>query len=576
MLHGLTTRGPLRNFHEVPPTTVHEYHDDANRGGLHRTKFVRWAVDRILPPRLVSKIPRDLLAQHVLDALRDVTAELQRATKEIDDEIARKGLHHAVSIRSNDLLQFLGECLKYTEQYLKVQDEEELRRNSAEQHQKTDDVERHRLGVDDLALIANDTDLVYCMQSDVHLCREYYNLRKMKVPRNICFRNMGRMVLKCPGDRGHSIPLDNAVPIMLQVIPKLDALTLETLPFQEWYETLLGHSLTTEAEAFNTAMKNRPTLHKGAVAPKGKRSASLQGATDMPSASELGSTYLLPARDFTPRQRPFAESMAEDDDHDDSSSVATTVCTSIKADPGPSVRPTPIESIFPPKMTSKHSAFGQPSHGSMAPAWASTGAQKTYSALQSSSTPDANVNPFSSKTSAPSLSNRKTATEKTATGGNAVSAEAHDQNTSTKATRNANEDIQVLTSPVSSSTSQRRHLKSQDVGTGSENTVGVARSNEEIDLGFDYNWRKHHREYYSWPRALIIDHKIDLVLPNDQRGALLAELSSAEFDGRLPFKDQLNDNQREILYDDMLYDLKTVKQAVQAAKVKSRNSSGTT
>lgn len=347
VLHGLTTRGPLRNFHAVPTTTVHEYHDDANRGGIDRAKFVRWAVDRILPPRLMSRIPRDLWAQHVLDALRDVTAELQRATKEIDDEIARKGLHHAVSIRSNDLLQLLGECLKYTEQYLKVQDEEKLRRNSAEQHQKTEDDEKCRLGVDDLALIANDTDLVCCMQSDVHLRKEYYDLRKMKVPRNVCFRNMGRMVLKRLRDRGHSIPLDNAVRVMLGVIPKLDALTLETLPFQEWYENLLGHGLDIEAEAFYTAMKNHPTLHKGAVTPTGKRSASVQGATYMPLASELGSTYLLPARDFTPRRRPFAESMLEDDEDDKSSSVATTVRSSIKAGPGPSVQPKPIESTFP-------------------------------------------------------------------------------------------------------------------------------------------------------------------------------------------------------------------------------------
>ena len=44
----------------------------------------------------------------------------------------------------------------------------------------------------------------------------------------------------------------------------------------------------------------------------------------------------------------------------------------------------------------------------------------------------------------------------------------------------------------------------------------------------------------------------------------------------VPFKDQLNDDQRETLYDDMLYDLKTIKQAVQATKVKSHNSSATT
>jgi len=591
VLHGLTTRGPLRKFHEVPTITVHEYHRDANTGGLYRAKFVRWAVDRILPPRLMSKIPRDLWAQHVLDALRDVAAELKRATKEIDDEVARKGLQHAVSIRSNDLFQLLGECLKYTEQYLKVQDEEELRRNPTEQRQKTDDDEKYRLGVDDLALIANDTDLVSCMQSDVHLRKEYYDLRKMRVPRNVCFRNMGRMVLKRLRHRGHSIPLDNAVRVMLRVIPRLDALTLETLPFQDWYETLLRHGLDTEAETFCTAMKNHPTLHKGAVTPKDKRSSSVKGATYMSSASEPGSTYLLPARDFTPRRRPFAENMVEDDDDDESSSVATTVRSSVKAGPSPSVPPAPIESTFPPKMPPKHSAFWQQFNGSTAPAWTSTGAQQSYPALQSSSTRDANMNPTSSKGDALSQTNSsasasngaypprniKTAAEKSAFNGNAVSAkDFDDQNTPPKATSNADEDIQVLTSPLFSSTPQRRHKKTSDATIGPENTTEIAHSNEEVDLGFDFNWRKHHHEYYSWPRALTIDHNIDLILPNDQRGALLNELSNAEFDRRLPFKDQLNDDQRETLYDDMLYDLKTIKQAVQAAKVKSHNSSATT
>lgn len=166
--------------------------------------------------------------------------------------------------------------------------------------------------------------------------------------------------------------------------------------------------------------------------------------------------------------------------------------------------------------------------------------------------------------------NIKTAVEN-AFDGNAVSTkDFDDQTTPIKATQDADEDVQILTSPLNSSMPQRHHHKSKDAVAGSEKT------NEEVDLGFDYNWRKHHREYYSWPRALIIDHNIDLVLPNDQRGALLNELSSAELDGRLPFKDQLNDDQRDILYDDMLYDLKAVKQAVQASKVKSRNSSDTT
>lgn len=173
--------------------------------------------------------------------------------------------------------------------------------------------------------------------------------------------------------------------------------------------------------------------------------------------------------------------------------------------------------------------------------------------------------------------NIKTAAEKSALSGNAVSAkDFDDQNTPPKATSNADEDIQVLTRSLNSTTAQRRHNKSSDATIGSEITTEIAHSNEEVDLGFDYNRRKHHHEYYSWPRALTIDHNIDLILPNDQRGALLNELSSAEFDRRLPFKDQLNDDQRETLYDDMLYDLKTIKQAVQAAKVKIHNSSATT
>ena len=184
-LHNLTSQEPVRKFHNTDVLTIHEYHVCANQGGKARETFVRWAIDRILPPRLMSKIPGDVWTQHVLNALRDVGAELQRATKEIDDEILRKGQKDTEVRRFNDLIFLLDECLNYIQQHL-----------------RTYDKIKSRLGVDELGSIANDTDIVCCMRSDVHLRREYLASREAKDPRFICFMKMAELTVKRLRDRG--------------------------------------------------------------------------------------------------------------------------------------------------------------------------------------------------------------------------------------------------------------------------------------------------------------------------------------------------------------------------------------
>jgi len=383
----------------------------------------------------MSKIPGDVWTQHVLNALRDVGAELQGATKEIDDEILRKGQKDTEVRRFNDLIFLLDECLNYIQQHL-----------------RTYDKIKSRLGVDELGSIANDTDIVCCMRSDVHLRREYLASREAKDPRFICFMKMAELTVKRLRDRGRSLPLDKALRVMLKVIPKLDALTLETLPFQDWYELLLGHGMTIEAEDFRTAMINHPTLHSGASTPKGKHSDSAEGSAYMPSASVAGSTYLLPTRDFTPRRAPVAESVVEDDDEDRSSTSGSTLRDNINGAPVPSVEPTPKKSTFLPKMPARYPA---PWKGTFDGPGRSTDEQRPENSAQGQTRQNMSGKAFSSNMTDPQTSTgrKKPATQTAADGNKADIKDAIGQNA---LGRSADEEVQDVTSPLTNSTPQRR------------------------------------------------------------------------------------------------------------------------
>jgi hypothetical protein len=79
---------------------------------------------------------------------------------------------------------------------------------------------------------------------------------------------------------------------MLKVIPKLNNLIVESLPLDNWYETLNSHGLDKEATALATGMNDRPAFPSGASTPKALQSLPYQK-----------SSPFLQVPDRTPPQR---------------------------------------------------------------------------------------------------------------------------------------------------------------------------------------------------------------------------------------------------------------------------------
>ena len=89
----------MRSLHGEAVENIHKHLTKANNGGEERSKFVRWATNQIISPRVMDKIPSGVWADRLLREFQDVAAELQRVTTEIDKEIVHKGQLGAESIR---------------------------------------------------------------------------------------------------------------------------------------------------------------------------------------------------------------------------------------------------------------------------------------------------------------------------------------------------------------------------------------------------------------------------------------------------------------------------------------------
>lgn len=597
----------MRNLHGVAVQTIHKYHNQANEGGEKRGEFVRWATNQILSPRLMDKIPSSDWSDRILEQFQDVAAELQRATTEIDNEIVRKRQLGAEFIRFDALHDLLEKCLSYTEEHLRVH--------------------KSRIGVDALGMIANEIDMIDCMKSENNLRGQYVAMRQAGEARHICFQHTAHLVLKRLKERGHPIPLDNALRNMLKVVPDLDALTLETLCVQDWYMTLVDHGMAAEAEAFDTAM-DKIQSESGASTPKGKRSASVQSRSGMPSASELGSTYLLPVRNYTPSRSQQGGSTLDDDDESESSSDTSTVRGSVKDG-----AVTPVKSTlsmnkvdqWEPWMPAKNSVGWERMQGNLRPAVVEQISKESKPAVPSWMGPNVKVkaasdnrlnsqssrglvadhdalasvpeqgelakeHPLSSvvsphRSKGAALSpNGRVSTAKIATNDNEMGAQDFDeQATPTKA---AGKKPQVSETPLHNSTPQNHHQKQKPINTATvkqepehddEQNAPTANTMDNMYFIRDMSaedrrradsWVNVRREYLSWPRSLIIEHNIELTLANDQRREFLKELARAEEAGRPAFANAVSDSVREAIYEHMWSDIKTIRNAVLTAQVK--------
>jgi hypothetical protein len=409
----------------------------------------------------------------------------------------------------------------------------------------------------------------------------------------------------------------------------LDDLTLRDVCHQDWCSILKDHGLDAEAEAFDAAMGDNLSA-SGARSPKNKRSASVQGFNYMPSASEHGSTYLLPTRIRMDRSQQ-AKSAVDDDDEDGSD--ASTVRGSVKSaysSSAASVEAKPVKSKFNSSgvpVYPKHSVAWEVMQGNMRPSivdhiraesypprpsWMGPdlnfqGASSTKTGRQSTRRviSDSNAGASCSKEAATlsqqalggigsaHISKEPATPEKrnkagTETPCDNIVEETEDSGERTTPTQVSYKQAELAKSSLVSATPQRHLLKSvdsvavkNDLAHDNKTKVSTANTSNAMYIVKEMtaqesahldSWVTVHKEYHGWYRPLIIDHNIKLTLKNDQRKAFLEELANAEREGRPAFGNELSGSEREAVCKDvcpsMWSDIKTIRRAVNTGWVK--------
>jgi hypothetical protein len=132
------------------------------------------------------------------------------------------------------------------------------------------------VSVDEPLNIANESDIV-CTRTDINLRLSYSIMKDTQgLPHHVCYRAISRRLVERLEERKHAIPVDNALRVMLKVIPKLNNLIVESLPLDNWYETLNSQGLDKEATPLATGMNGRPAFPSGASTPKALQSLPYQ------------------------------------------------------------------------------------------------------------------------------------------------------------------------------------------------------------------------------------------------------------------------------------------------------------
>jgi hypothetical protein len=120
--------------------------------------------------------------------------------------------------------------------------------------------------------------------------------------------------------------------------------------------------------------------------------------------------------------------------------------------------------------------------------------------------------------------------------------------------------------------SLKERLGGQDGNGGKQNTTGNggtmhASNTENVDAKeYPTEWRSLWEEYKSFPRDLKIKKAPLLRLGNRDRLDNLRTLSRAESRGEMPYETELDDEQREKMYEDVRRDLRNIRMVVKQAE----------
>lgn len=248
--------------------------------------FVRWVTDHLLRFKMSRKVTQYVWASWILIELGSFMNDLHRTTVEADNAITRDGLQDTEAKRFDDMLSFLEQMFNFTRESL----------------QKTPG---SRFGMEELLNIAND---IVCLGRDFSLHLTYRTMRQtQRLAPAVCFKVIAGHVITRLRERKYSLPVDNAVRIMLQVIPRLDWCTLSDIDLGDWYDTLKKYGFAANADTLEVAiMQHKDFLDVGGATPLRVVSHSLRTPT-----------AILPLDHRPPLSRGYEGPLQDDDDDDD-------------------------------------------------------------------------------------------------------------------------------------------------------------------------------------------------------------------------------------------------------------------
>lgn len=251
--------------------------------------FARWATDQLLKFKMSNKVTDYVWASWVLLELKDVMDYFQRVTVEADNTIARDGMQDTEAKRFDDLFSLLEEMLNSTREFLQT-------------------TPKSRVGIEELLSIAHESDIV-CMGNDFSIRLTYRDMRNtQRMSRSACYKVISGHLVARLRARKHSVPVENAIRIMLQVIPLLDWETLQHIHFGDWCETLTNYGFAAYADTLGRyILEYKDWLDVGGVTPLSVVSHSLR----TPSA-----VFPLDPRP-PPSFDPESPGQKNDDDDDD-------------------------------------------------------------------------------------------------------------------------------------------------------------------------------------------------------------------------------------------------------------------
>lgn len=502
--------------------------------------FVRWVTDHLLRFKMSRKVTQYVWASWILIELESFMNDLDKMTVEADNAIIRDGLQDTEATRFNDMLSLLEQMFNFTRESL----------------QKTPG---SRFGMDELLNIANESDIV-CLGHDFSLHLTYRTMRQtQRLAPGVCFKVIAGHVIARLRERKYSLPVDNAVLIMLQVIPQLDWYTLSDIDLIDWFETLRKYGFAANADTLEVAiLQHKDFLDVGGATPLSVVSHSLRTPT-----------AILPLDHRPPLSRGYENpSQKDDDDHDDDddgklsepgSQEWVDVKLSTERSPYPPVDfaskdQQTFEQLFQPGRAQPGQGIGRSRLGGLIYDRSDGGSKKTpRPSLES------NYSDFSRQSTPRPMKKVRT---------NMDASQAPGQSTP-RPMKRGRRDMSIVSGALVDDQRDRDDVSNaEDVAPIMEGSDPVTLESPSEKGDAEVNptkWRDTYAEYMAFPHKTRTYDFLHLKLYDAERKSMLKALSRAEARGEPCWIDELDEEDRNEKYEAIEHDMEVMRTSVRDA-----------